>query len=113
MSRQTAKRSYIRRMGLKGQEWAAVRKQLKAEFEACGITRCEIRLPGCMGKFAMSFAHAVKRSRLVAGAPHDSQDSLYCCVLSCGYCHAMIEKLPADRMREIVMLTIESRTEKE
>jgi hypothetical protein len=47
--------------GKKVNAWANVRKSLKVEFEAMGITTCEFQYPGCWHDEALSFAHSRKR----------------------------------------------------
>lgn len=72
-----------------------MRKQLKIEFAAWGITRCELRLPGCWLNTALGFAHAAKRRKL---SPAD----LYQVILADNHCHDIIERLPPERMKRIV-----------
>lgn len=104
------KRTRIKQLGKKGREWAAVRRKLKVEFEAMGVTRCELKLPGCMVNWAMSFAHCRKRRFLKPDVPKDSPGSLWCCALACQSCHTTIEQLRPAMMEKLVLDAIARRS---
>lgn len=86
----------------KMKEWEDARKELKIEFEAKGITSCELGLPGCMRDNFLTFAHAKKRRKLEDG-------ELKVVALLCQNCHNEIEYLPAAKMEAIVMNIINNR----
>lgn len=76
------KRTAIKRNGRKVNDWIRVRRQLKAEFEARGITRCEFNLsPDCKRDNWLSFAHSKKRRFITTDA------ELRECALACTPCH--------------------------
>lgn len=66
----------------KVQIWNRIRKQLKKDFEARGITTCELQLEGCKHNNFLGFAHTTKR--------RDVKD-LKKVVLSCANCHSKVE----------------------
>lgn len=71
--------------GKKTKDWATARQQLKKIYLAKGITTCEVRLPGCMGSFGLSFAHRYKRN------DPRCQHSFEQTRLACASCHQKIE----------------------
>ena len=89
--------------GRKTKAWNAVRRQLKREYEAMGITSCELRYDGCRVDDMLSFAHGRKRRKLIG----DELTSLT--ILACQPCHDRIEFLPPDEMLRIVTETIAAR----
>lgn len=94
----------MKKVGKKGQAWANKRRKLKREFEAAGITACELRLEGCMGNDGLGFAHALKRRNIkdIEAAP---------VLLLCNNCHWQYEKLGEAKMNELVMARIALRNE--
>lgn len=96
-------------MGKRGREWAVERAKLKAKLEMLGIRTCELRLPGCMVNFGLSFAHAVKRIKLSKDASEGTPQHIGFAALSCAHCHPVIEQLPENRMREIVSEAVANR----
>lgn len=99
------KRSYIKH---KKTEWDTVRAKLKIRFERIGITYCE----KCGGKFALGFAHAVKRRKLSKFAQIGAPDHIETVTLLCNPCHDGIElgKSP-EHMLQAVMSIIHARKE--
>ena len=73
------------KIGKKGKAWIKARKRLKKEYSEKGITWCEIQLPGCMGNFALSFAHRYKRRD-----PRCEHTFEKTC-LACAFCHNKTE----------------------
>ena len=69
----------------KDETWAKVRNQLKKDFEAMGITKCELRLGDCTNGRFLGFAHTTKR--------RDAKD-LKRVVLACTNCHSKVEFAP-------------------
>lgn len=69
---------------------AKANRELKKLYEGTDIRSCEIRLEGCQGTFAMSYAHRHKRRwyYLVPEKLWDFKQS----VLSCNHCHQIIEQ---------------------
>lgn len=90
--------------GKKSKEWMAVRRRLKIQFEAQGITGCELRYEGCFGEGALGFAHGRKRRHLQG----DELETLT--ILSCNHCHDRIEYLPPEQMLAIVQDVIGQRS---
>lgn len=89
------KRGRINPLGKKGKAWAKARADLKTEFEAMGITSCELEYEGCAGDDYLGFAHAAKRRKLTAeDLPH--------VILACNFCHDQIEIKPPEEMKRIV-----------
>lgn len=90
--------------GKRMKKWAKVRKSLKVEFEAVGITACELGLEGCTGNDGLGFAHALKRRNIkeIESAP---------VLLLCNSCHWQIEKLGEAEMNRRVMERIGKRNE--
>lgn len=89
--------------GRKTKEWESVRRQLKVEYDAMGITTCELRYEGCKYDDYLSFAHGRKRRKLIG----DELRTLT--ILCCTPCHDKIEFLPPDEMLRIVIDTIAKR----
>jgi hypothetical protein len=88
--------------GKKVNAWTNVRKSLKVEFEAMGITVCELQYEGCANDVYLGFAHAAKRRKLT---PEDLDHV----ILACNFCHDKIEFLEPEEMKRIVDETIEGR----
>lgn len=93
----------IKKAGKKSKQWIVVRRRLKIEFEAIGITSCELRYEGCAGDTMLGFAHGRKRRHLKG----DELEMLT--ILACNNCHDKIEYLGPERMLEIVERTIQQR----
>jgi len=83
-------------------EWDAIRTRIKPLFLAAGITRCEIRLPGCALNNFLGFAHAKKRRNLTI----PERDVV---VLACNTCHDIIEGCPEPLMQAFVLSIIAKR----
>lgn len=82
----------MKKIGKIGRMNIRANQKLKAIYQEKGIDRCEVRLPGCMEVFALSFAHWHKRiwykeqkngSELLASYQET--------VLACPHCHARME----------------------
>lgn len=86
----------MKRRGRKTLEWERVRRDLKREFEAQGITRCE----RCNSDYNMGFAHRLKRRYI------DNESELRCCALLCFECHQRWEEYGHERMFNLVTETI-------
>lgn len=69
--------------GKKTLAWNKAREELKKEFQAMGITTCEIKFDGCWRDNALSFAHTRKRRNVI---------DLKRVVLACIPCHDIVEK---------------------
>jgi len=82
--------------------WTAHRRKLKTRFLRVGITRCELRYPGCWHDNALGFAHAKKRRNL-------RPDEEEVVILACTTCHQTIEHMPEAEMGRIVIQTIANR----
>ena len=91
------------RAGKRTNEWIAVRRRLKVQYEAAGITRCELNYDGCKRDTWLSFAHGKKRRHLQG----DELETLVC--LACTHCHEIIERLPEAEMCQIVKDVIQRR----
>ena len=63
-------------------EWNRVRKGLIKDFDKAGITSCEIKLPLCLKRYALGFAHTRKRRNVT---------DLKRVVLACENCHTVVE----------------------
>ena len=70
-------------------DWDKLRAKLKILYQEKGITRCELRLPGCMDTFGMSFHHRHKRVWYLK-YPKLLGDFNQT-VLTCAYCHDKAE----------------------
>jgi hypothetical protein len=88
--------------GKKVNAWANARKSLKVQFEAMGITSCELQYDGCANDDYLGFAHAAKRRKLTS-------EDLDHVILACNFCHDKIEFLAPEEMKAIVDETIEGR----
>jgi hypothetical protein len=77
--------------------------KLKKLWLELGIESCELRLPGCMGTWAMGAAHSKKSRFLVT-----KEDWMEAC-LACCKCHETIEAWSHEKMKEIVLDTIAKR----
>ena len=80
-----------------------IRARLKRQFDAAGITSCELGYPGCWKDEALGFAHGRKRRHLKG----DEIETLT--ILVCNPCHDRIETLPAAGMLAIVKSVIAER----
>ena len=85
------KRTPLKKLGKKGNAWAKARAELKKEFMAMGVTRCELMREGCTGDYGMGFAHTRKRRNVT---------DLKRVVLACNSCHDKVEILPEVVMEE-------------
>jgi hypothetical protein len=96
-----AKPSSLRRSGrLKAgrrtNDWIKIRRKLKVQYEAAGITQCELGYEGCKRDTWLSFAHGRKRRHLQG----DELETLT--ILCCTCCHDKIEYLKPEEMLAIV-----------
>lgn len=82
--------------------WESVRRQLKREFAAMGITTCEARLPGCRYDDQLGFAHRMKRRKVVG-------DELRVVAILCNPCHQVIEFLKPEEMKAAIDVIISKR----
>jgi len=62
---------------------------LKQKYTERGTTSCEIRLPGCMPNFALSFAH--KHKRVWYYSRPELLSSIKETLIACPNCHDKIE----------------------
>lgn len=92
----------LNKSGRRTKAWDNKRRKLKKEFEAVGITACELQLEGCTGNDGLGFMHANKRRNIpdIESAP---------VLLACANCHWKWEKLGEAEMHEKVMARIEKR----
>lgn len=97
------KRTPLKRIGKKGREWNAARKELKAECVRLGITQCEIRKIGCQRDMFLTFAHSRKRRNITT--PEQLREACLCCVT----CHNEIELFPEQEMGDEVRRALASR----
>lgn len=88
----------LKRTGTKTRAWESLRRILKREFAAKGVTRCEM----CGTDNYLSFAHAQKRRKL-------NEAGLRVVALLCLRCHDRIEVLPAAEMETEVTTLITKR----
>ena len=95
-------RKRLPRRGKKTKAWDRARAKIKPVFEAMGITRCEVRFPGCWGGEGLGFAHSLKR-RNIHG------DEMAEVVLACNCCHDILESLSEGEMARIVRGIIQAR----
>lgn len=96
----------MKRIGRRTKAWESVRRQLKREFEAMGITTCEARLPDCRFDDELGFAHRMKRRKISGG-------ELRVTALLCNRCHDQYEALSPEGMFDAVTRLIENRAQKE
>lgn len=82
----------MKRRGKRVLEWERVRRDLKREFEAAGITRCE----SCGRYYNLGFAHRLKRRYI------DNEAELRCVALLCNTCHDKTEWSTHKEMFEFV-----------
>jgi len=75
--------------GKKTKAWKKIIPKLKKEFEAKGITSCELRFDGCWINNALSFAHRHKR-HWYNTRPH-LLGNFNQIILTCIPCHQKIE----------------------
>lgn len=97
------RRGGILRAGKRTKAWETTRAKLKVEYQAKGITECELGYDGCKRDDWLSFAHGRKRRHLVG----DELATLT--ILACTPCHARIEALPEAAMLAIVQSVISER----
>jgi hypothetical protein len=76
---------------------------LKREFEAKGITRCELGYPGCTPDSFLTWAHGKKRRKL------EDNELVTCVCLACQNCHSRIESMSPESMLCIVQSVIVER----
>ena len=77
--------------------------KLKKIWLEQGVTSCELRLPGCLGTWAMGAAHS-KKSRFLI-----TDDDWLEAALSCCHCHQIQEALPHDEGYKMIMGAIAKR----
>lgn len=95
----------LKRAGKKVKAWESERRRLVKRFLEAGITECELHgvlEHDCKFDNWLSFAHAAKRRKL---RPEDLSQVILICTVA----HNIIEVWPAEKMKKIVNLTIESR----
>ena len=77
--------------------------RLKREFEAKGITTCELGYLNCTGDNFLSWAHGKKRRKL------QGDELTSCVILACINCHQVIERMSPEGMLAIVTSVISER----
>jgi hypothetical protein len=92
----------IKQIGKKGKLNLEANIQMKKDFEALGITECEVKLKGCWKNNALTFAHLDKRRYL-------KKEDLITGVLACTPCHMQIEKYPREKMKLLLENIIKNR----
>ena len=97
------KRGGILRAGKKVKEWDRVRAKLKKQFQAQGITTCELGYDGCKRDDYLSFAHGRKRRKL------EDNELETLTILACQPCHDRIERMAHEGMLAIVQSVISER----
>lgn len=91
--------------GKKTIAWSKIRAELKKEFEAKGITYCEVGYDGCTRNNYLSFSHGDKRRFLT----NDELRNLV--VVACMPCHQILEAKPRTELRAITNRIIRRRLE--
>lgn len=99
----TPRKAPIRRLGKKGQEWAAAWRELKPKLERAGITRCELGMPGCTKGAFLTPMHSLKRRNIT------TPEKLREVIIACQNCHAIGELMKESEMEELVCSTIAKR----
>lgn len=89
--------------GKRVRAWANTRARLKKQFQAQGITTCELGYIGCARDNLLSFAHGRKRRKLEG----DELETLT--ILACIPCHDQIERMTHEGMLVIVQSVISER----
>jgi len=79
----------MKRIGRIGKINIKANKILKQKYTERGTKSCEIRLPGCMPNFALSFAH--KHKRLWYYSRPELLSSIKETLIACPNCHDEIE----------------------
>lgn len=92
----------IKQIGKKGKLNLDANIQMKKDFEALGITECEVKLKGCWKSNALTFAHLDKRRYL-------KKEDLTTGVLACTPCHIEIEKYSREKMKAFLEDIIKNR----
>jgi len=90
------------RAGKHTKEWQQAREELKQEFGAVRITRCEFNFEGCWRDNALGFAHIKKRRNLLP-------NELKKVALACNPCHDKLELMPEPLMTVTVLDAIKRR----
>lgn len=89
----------MKKEGKKTISWADERKKLVIKFNEMNIRSCEIRFENCWKNTALGFAHLEKRRKL-------GPDDLGEVVLACNICHEVVERWPAEKMKDYLKLII-------
>ena len=93
------RRAALKRAGRKARRWAKVRRELKAEFEARGITRCEV----CGADDRLGFAHSRKRRNIT------TDEEMREVALLCNTHHDELELQGEEKMRPQIQAIIRRR----
>jgi hypothetical protein len=93
----------LKARGEKTDAWEMTREELKARFQAAGVTQCELQWKDCFKNNFLSFAHSKKRRYIT------SQEELEEVLLCCLNCHRILEYSP--KMYETVREVIAKRKE--
>jgi len=99
-----AKRTRLKTVGKKTLAWSETRKELKARFEAIGITACE----RCGIGDCLSFAHRYKRNKISTQAELETV-ALLCMPPSHNDCHGHLERMSHEDMYHGITSIIEKR----
>lgn len=82
----------------------AMNLRLKKLLLSLGITACEIKLPGCLRNFALSFAHS-KKSRFLI-----TEEDWMEAALACAACHDKLDnRMSHEEMNSLVKAAIANR----
>lgn len=77
----------LKPIGKKGKNWNDGRDKLKLKFFSWGITKCEVRLEGCLRDNFLGFAHKERRIELTQTEIIDPKFV----VLACQPCHNTLD----------------------
>ncbi len=93
------RRKMMARQGKKVRQWARVRRQLKEQFAALGIVRCEV----CGTDENLGFAHSRKRRNIT------TDEEMREVALLCNRDHDSLELLGEEKMRPAIEAIIAAR----
>lgn len=72
-------------MKYNGPKWEDVRPLIKEKFREASITRCELRWEGCQDTVFLTFAHSLRRRRIM------TKEQMEETCLFCQHCHSLAD----------------------
>lgn len=89
--------------------WEDVRARLKEQFISIGITSCELKWEGCVGKMYPTFAHSLRRNDIGKYSGREHEEKMVEVIWACQPCHSKLDARKREDSYLIVTNVIKNR----